>query len=189
MIVVTLLAAAPRPAGAQALDVVPVAALPAPRLAFSQQEMALASRVAGNPGLADFYGTNGLQPIFLGPQGARHRAALIEAVGQAASHGLPASRYQQAALRRLDREGADSVEAELRFARVFALWSHDVSGGILDPRKVESGIKREVRRPRTGDLMRDFARAADPGAVLAALPPRDPRYRALRDALARQSRL
>ncbi|MEF9604734.1 peptidoglycan-binding protein, partial [Paracoccus sp. PXZ] len=179
----------PHLAAAQALDAAPVAALPAPRLSFSEQEMQLAEQVADHPGLADFYGTNGLKPVFIGAEGIPRRAALIEALGQAASHGLPAGRYRQAMLRKLDREGADTVEEEIRFARAFADWSRDVSGGILDPRKVEPGIKREVQRPRTGDLLRAFAAAADPASMLATLPPQDPRYEALRQALARQSRL
>lgn len=189
MVVAAALAAMPRVAAAQALDVVPVAALPAPRLSFSEQEMQLAQQVADHPGLADFYGTNGLKPVFTGAAGAARRAALIEALGQAASHGLPPTRYRQAALRTLDREGADTVEEEIRFARAFADWSRDVSGGILDPRRVEPGIKREVQRPRTGDLLRAFAAAADLVAMLAALPPQDARYEALRQALARQSQL
>jgi len=190
VIVLAILAAMPGAPGAQALDSTPVAALPAPRLSFSDREMRLAERVAHHPGLADFYGTNGLQPIFTGPQGAARRAALIEAVGQAASHGLPPSRYDRAGLMRLDRQGIDDLDAEIRFARVFADWSHDISGGLLEPRQVEpGGIKREVRRPPVGALLRRFASAADPGAVLAELPSRDPRYEALRRALARQSRL
>ncbi len=189
LVVLAVLAVLPRPAVAQGLDAAPVAALPAPRLAFSEAEMRLAERVAAHPGLADFYGSNGLKPVFLGAGGAPRRAALIEAVGQAASHGLPTGRYRPAVLRQLDRDGAGTVEAELRFARSFADWSHDVTGGILDPRRVEPGIKREVQRPRTGDLLRAFARAADPAAMLAGLPPQDPRYEALRQALARQSRL
>ncbi|MBT0780673.1 L,D-transpeptidase family protein [Paracoccus sp. pheM1] len=187
--VVAAVLAMPGAAAAQALDAAPVAALPAPRLSFSEREMRLAEQVADHPGLADFYGTNGLKPIFAGAEGALRRAALIEALGQAASHGLPPARYRQAALRRLDGAGADTVEDEIRFARAFADWSRDVSGGILDPRKVEPGIKREVQRPRTGDLLRAFAAADDPAAMLAALPPQDPRYEALRQALARQSQL
>ncbi|CAM3202661.1 Murein L,D-transpeptidase YcbB/YkuD [Paracoccus aminovorans] len=188
LVVSGLLAAMPWPAAAQALEAVPVAALPAPRLSFSEPEMQLARKVAAHPALADFYGTNGLRPIFLGAEGEARRAALIEAVGQAGSYGLPAARYRQAALRGMDGTGADSIDEELQFARVFADWSHDITGGVLDPRKVESGIRREVQRPRTGDLLRRFAAAADPAAVLADLPSRDPRYQALRDALARQAR-
>ncbi|WP_347266579.1 L,D-transpeptidase family protein [Paracoccus sp. (in: a-proteobacteria)] len=174
---------------AQALDAAPIAALPAPRLVFSAPEMELAREIAGDPGLADFYGSNGLKPIFQGAEGATRRRALIAAVGQAASHGLPAARYRAGTLEQLDRSGVDTTGEELRFARVLADWSHDITGGILDPRKVEAGIKREVQRPRTGDLMRDFAGAADPAAMLAGLPSQDPRYEALRQALAAQSRL
>ncbi|KGJ05183.1 peptidoglycan-binding protein [Paracoccus halophilus] len=176
----------PQAGAAQAFDNLSIAALPAPRLAFSEREMALARAVAGAPDLADFYGSNGLQPIFLGGEGAARRAALIGAVRQAASHGLPAARYRQAELRRSDRAGSDDLARELLFARIFARWSHDITGGILNPRKMDGGIKREVLRPATGDVMRQFAQSADPAAVLAGLPMTDPRYEALRRALAGQ---
>ena len=101
MVAFAMLLGATQTARAQALETVQLAALPAPRLVFSSQEMQLAEAVAGDPGLADFYGTNGLKPIFLGPEGAGRRAALIEAVGQAASHGLPPARYRQTSLRQL----------------------------------------------------------------------------------------
>ena len=184
-----VLTAVPRLAIAQALETAPVAALPAPRLTFSEQEMLLARQAAAYPGLADFYGTNGLKPLFSGPEGAVRRAALIAAIDEAASHGLPPSRYRAQLLRQLDREGVDTAEEEIRFARVFADWSHDITGGILDPARVEPGIKREVLRPRPGDLLREFVTSADPAAMLAALPSQDPRYEALRKALAKQSRL
>lgn len=71
LVVLAVLAVLPRPAVAQGLDAAPVAALPAPRLAFSEAEMRLAERVAAHPGLADFYGSNGLKPVFLGAGGRR----------------------------------------------------------------------------------------------------------------------
>lgn len=166
-----------------------VATLPAPRLSFSADEMRLAGRVAGNPGLADFYGTNGLQPIFTGAEATARRAALIEAVGQAASHGLPQARYGHDLLVRLDQAPQDWLTAEIAFALAFARWSHDITGGILEPGKVESGIKRKVQRPSTGEMMRAFAAAQDPAAWLAALPSRDPRYLALQAALSHEAGL
>lgn len=188
-VVLALLLGSVQVARAQALDTVQLAALPAPRLVFSQREMQLAQAVAGDPGLADFYGTNGLKPIFLGDEGARHRMALIDAVGQAASHGLPPARYRQTDLRQLNAAGPSSIEDELRFARVFARWSHDITGGILDPRRVEKGIKRTVNRPATGDLMRYFAQSTDPARMLDGMPLKYQRYEALRAALAAQSGL
>ena len=189
MVAFAMLLGATQAARAQALEAAQLAALPAPRLVFSPQEMQLAEAVAGDPGLADFYGTNGLKPIFLGPEGAGRRAALIEAVGQAASHGLPPARYRQTSLRQLSGAEPASIGDELRFARVFARWSHDITGGILDPRKVEKGIKREVKRPATGDLMRYFAQSADPAGMLDSMPMKYQRYEALRAALAAQSKL
>lgn len=165
-----------------------MAALPAPRLIFSDADMSLARAVAGYPGLADFYGSNGLKPVFLGTQAAARRQALITAIASAGSHGLPVARYGVQQLIVMDRQGAGSLDAELAFAQAFLKWSHDVSGGILDPQKVDPGIKRSPLRRPAGEMMREFIAAADPQAWLAGLAPRDAEYLALQNALASMSR-
>ena len=177
------------PALAQGLETAAVAALPAPRLVFSPEEMALAEAVAGNPGLADFYGSTGLQPVFEGEAGSARRHALIEAVDTAGRHGLPPARYGHEGLLGFDRDGASGLEAELAFARTFARWTHDLTGGLLDPTKVDPGIKRSVQRVPTGELMRQFVASPDPEAWLAALAPRSRPYLDLQAALERMSRL
>lgn len=179
----------PQKAAAQGLETASVSALPAPRLAFSDQEMQLAQAVAQDPGLADFYGSNGLKPVFLGGQGAARRRAVIAAVAQAPSHGLPQARYRADALASLDTGHVDSLDEELAFARVFERWTHDLTGGILDPQRVDPGIKRKVDRTGTGDLLRALVSSADPAGFIAGLGPTDPRYGMLRAALSRQDRL
>lgn len=176
-------------AHAQSPELAVAGALPAPRLIFSESEMALAAAVAKSPGLADFYGTNGLRPIFGGHAGAGLRAALIAAVGEARGNGLPPARYHQQNLIELDRSGAGALKDEIAFAKTFANWTHDITGGILDPAKIGHGIKREVTRPATGDLLRAFAKADDPAAWLRGIAPQDRAYLALRAALGRQSGL
>lgn len=188
-LMVTAVMLAVAPPAARALDITPIAALPAPRLLFSDQEMQLAQAVAGRAGLADFYGSNGLKPVFLGAEAASRRAALIQAVGQAASHGLPPARYGRAHLQSLEASAVDDLNKELAFASVFAQWTHDLSGGLLEPQKVDPGIKRQVQRPATGELLRGFVAAQDPAAFLASVAPADPRYQTLRAALAERAEM
>lgn len=162
---------------------------PAPRLAFSESEMTLARAVANSPELADFYGSNGLKAVFTGAEAAPLRQALITAIGRAGDHGLPAQRYEIDRLRGLDARGATSARDELAFARVFARWTHDVGGGLVDPVKVEPTIKRVVLRRPAADILRAYSQSADPAAVLAAIEPQDPRYKALQRALGARSEL
>lgn len=179
----------PLSAVGQGLEAAPIAAAPAPRLVFSEREMALAQAIARQPGLADFYGTNGLQPIFSGPEAAARRSALIAAVSRAAEHGLPPHRYEPERLRALDSAGGDTPQTELVFARVFARWTHDVGGGILNPQRVDSSIKREVLRRDTAGMLHDFALSTDPVGLLEGVEPQDPRYKALQKALGGKAEL
>lgn len=157
----------------------------APRLDFTTAEIAFAEAISDDPGLAAFYGGNDLKPVFTGTESRARREALLEAIETAPEHGLPAARYQLERMRAfLDAPGG-GPEAEIAMARIFASWVHDVSAGVLDPRKVDPGIKRKGQGADTGALLREFATASDPGAVLARAEPRDPRYHALKEALAR----
>lgn len=163
-------------------------AAPAPRLDFTPVELDLARALAPDPGLAAFYGARGLRPIFTAPEAAAQRDALIAAVETAPAHGLPPARYDAAGLAAA-RDRADGA-TELAFAHSFSAWAHDLGGGLIaDPRKIDSGIKREVLRRPLDTLLTEFAQSADPAAVLAALAPADPRYRALSEALVAQGAL
>lgn len=170
-----------------ALSAAPGLASPAaPRLTFTDAELALAQGVLRDPGLAAFYGGNGLRQVFTGPESRARRAALLAAVRTAPEHGLPAARYQPerlAALALID-DADPAIEAEL--AGIFALWVHDVSAGILDPRKLDSTNKREAEGVDLAALLTAFASAPDPARVLAGAEPQAPQYQVLKRALAAQ---
>ena len=162
-----------------------VVAAAAPRLDFSAGELALATALAGDADLAAAYGNRALQPIFTGPAARQRRLALRDAVATAPSHGLPVRRYRLQRLFELADGPAEGSAIEVELARIFALWVRDVSGGILDPRRVDAAIKRQGSGADVGRLLGEFAIADDPAAVLERAAPADPRYLALQDALRR----
>ncbi|MTD99500.1 L,D-transpeptidase family protein [Paracoccus sp. YIM 132242] len=151
----------------------------APRLHFTPAEMALAQAAADNPDLAAYYGTHGLQPVFMGPQAALRRDALARAVATAPAHGIPAGRYGAAALSGEVRD----VATEVAQARILARYLRDMTGGVVRPASVDPLIKREVKRPPIDRLIHDFAQASDPARFLLDLQPRHPAYLALQRAL------
>ncbi|MFV0303767.1 MAG: murein L,D-transpeptidase [Paracoccus sp. (in: a-proteobacteria)] len=158
----------------------------APRLEFSVPEMELARTVAAWPGVAAFYGENGLQPVFGGSGGQALRAALISAVEAAHEHGLPSGRYQ---LQRLRSVNPDSIEGEALFARIAARYLRDVTSGAIDPARADGQIHREVIRASIAGQLRALVASPDPAAFLRAQGPKDPRYLALQAALAARTGL
>ncbi|WP_299358945.1 L,D-transpeptidase family protein [uncultured Paracoccus sp.] len=160
------------------------AAAPAPRIEFSSAEWAFAEAIAIEPGLAAFYGGRNLDPVFSGAAGAARRIALLAAIERASIHGLPPARYRGPDLERVHQAGASGADAELAFAMTFARWVNDVTGGIVQPDRVDSGIHRDVRRPPLDEVLATFAGSNDPAEALRLIEPRDPRYRALQAALA-----
>lgn len=163
-----------------------VAALPAPKLDFTEFEMQLAETVASDPGLAAFYGAHALQPVFLGPQGAPRRAALLDAVATAPQHGLPPQRYDMTGLSR-DTSASD-VATELRYARALSRWAGDVSNGLVNPARTDPMNKREVIPVDMTALLEGMTQG-DPAAALAALAPQDAAYLQMKDMLSKQAAL
>ncbi len=160
---------------------------PAPRFDFTEDQVLLALALADRPAIASYYGQNGLKPVFTGPDGAARRVALIEAMSAAVAHGLPSGRYPVARLRSLPPAGTAPMRAasEAEFAFAFALWVHDLSAGMLDPGKIDPGIKRRPAGVNVAKVLDEFVTSPDPAKVLADLAPKDPRYLALQAELAR----
>ncbi|MFN3525622.1 MAG: murein L,D-transpeptidase [Paracoccus sp. (in: a-proteobacteria)] len=160
----------------------PVSVAAAPRLHFTPEEMALATAVAGDPGLAGFYGRNGLRPIFQGESSLHRREALLAAIAQAPRHGIPAHRYAPETLPAPDAAG-QGLEAELAYARALSRLLSDLSGGVLTPSRVDPEIKRDGTGADVSALIAEFAQSPDPAAAIAAVAPDHPAYRVLQQAL------
>jgi murein L,D-transpeptidase YcbB/YkuD len=158
------------------LTAVSVAA--APRLDFTSQQMALALAVSDDADLASFYGSNGLRPIFLGPEGEVRRLALRDAIGNAPRHGIPVARYQPDRL-----TATEGLAAEIAHAHALSRLLRDLTGGVLNPTRVDPEIKRQPVRTAVVPLLARFEAAADPAAVLAGAGPDHPAYLALQQAL------
>ena len=102
---------------------------------------------------------------------------MLRALDGAAAHGLPASRYDAEGLRarfaaiRSERERG---LLEVAMSRAFLDYAHDVSNGILEPAKIDSGIVREIPRRDGLELLTGIAGAEAPAPFLRTLAPHAP---------------
>lgn len=140
---------------------------------------ALAEAAAADPELAAFYGARNYQPIWTTGADAERREALFAALARAADQGLAPSRYGEAELRALfatvaseRRRGALEAAVSAAFLR----YAHDLTSGILDPKSVDAGLVREVRRRDGAAMLAALADTPEPGAFLRSLAPRAPQY-------------
>ncbi|MEM1344085.1 MAG: L,D-transpeptidase family protein [Pseudomonadota bacterium] len=125
-------------------------------------------------------------PRWLTPEGqpSPHAKALLDALSQAHTHALPASRYGAEALaRRLATPTADPGLARA-LDQAFLAYARDLTSGLLEPRDIDPNIMVEPPRPDAAALLSGLAEARDPVAFLATLAPRHPEYAALKARLA-----
>ena len=140
----------------------------------------VAEAAASDREIAAFYRDRGYQPLWTGSdaQSMERREALLRALQDASVHGLPAGRYDLAALdlnlRQITTERALG-QAEVEMSKLFLRYARDVTTGILEPRKVDGNIVREIPvRDRT-ELLSELANA-NPNAFIRSLPPQTPEY-------------
>ncbi|SPH17894.1 hypothetical protein DEA8626_01422 [Defluviimonas aquaemixtae] len=150
-------------------------------LAFRQ---AAAEELASTPALAEFYRERDYAPLWTSSADTERRAALFRALAMAPEHGLPAERYDAEGLKAAFLSLASERQRgrlEARVTKSFITYAEDMQSGVLDPRRVDSGIVREVPKRDRLATMRALA-ASDPSAYFGALPPQMPQYEQLRRA-------
>ncbi len=149
-------------------------------LSLTGYKQAVAESISEDAEMAAFYRDRAFAPLWTAPGqvGMDRRAALIEALGTAADHGLPAARFSAQALLaqlRAARTDRDRGRAEIALSQAFLDFAHALNGGLIDGRKVDSGIKRAPQR-LSSRLLLERIEAGAPRAVLASLAPQGPEY-------------
>jgi L,D-transpeptidase YcbB len=142
---------------------------------------AVAAHVADHDALAAFYRQRDYAPLWVGPEGADRRQALLLALDRAADHGLPVARHDAAALAdalRSVRSNRDLGRIEAMLSQALLAYARDIQSGVLVPSQIDAGIVREVSRRDPSRLIAAFARS-DPYTFLRDLAPRSPEYVAL----------
>ncbi|MFK7882448.1 murein L,D-transpeptidase [Roseobacter sp.] len=157
--------------------------------AFKQS---VAEASARDKDIAAFYQANGYDSIWTGNGRDRNRrAALIQALKSADDHGLPASRYDVAALQAKMKDARTPRElgqVEVEISRVFLQFARDLQTGALIPSRVDKAIVRNVPyRDRTSYLV-NFVKSS-PKGFFRALAPNTPEYTGLMKEKLRLERL
>ncbi|WP_116131917.1 murein L,D-transpeptidase [Tropicimonas sp. IMCC34043] len=147
-------------------------------IAFKQ---AVAEAAQGDQAIATFYAGRDYKPLFTGRGDGKRRAALLTALDNAGAQGLPASRYDAAALQTALKSATSERalgQAEVLAAKMFLQYAHDVQSGMLNPRSVDSGIVRTLPRRDPLQQLQAFSKSS-PAGFLRALPPATPQYASL----------
>lgn len=154
----------------------------APSLMGQAFTQSLADAAQSDQTIARFYQARGFETFWTGPQDSQRLAALMQALDNAAAHGLPIARYDAMALR-AQAEAAqiegDLARLEVALSAAYLSYARDISSGALDPIKVDAGIIREIIRPDPAALLAAMAQTPDPERYLHSLVPVSADYTAL----------
>jgi len=151
--------------------------------AFKQ---AVAEAAAKDKGIAAFYQANKYKSVWTGRSGKdrKRREALLNAVTNAADHGLPVSRYNPQHLQALlkqARSPRDRGAVEVEMSRIFLQYSRDLQTGVLTPSKVDREIVRQVPLRDRVSYLTNFTKSS-PKRFFQALAPKAPEYTRLMKA-------
>jgi murein L,D-transpeptidase YcbB/YkuD len=139
---------------------------------------AVAAESSAHDAIAAFYKAHNYQTLWTGEADAARRSALLNAIARAGDHALPVQRYNPKALTALlmaaETEG-DRARAEVAFSVAFANYATDIRSGVLQAKKVDSTIVREIARPDVTALLTAMTKG-NPVAVLHDLAPKSPQY-------------
>ncbi|KIC42762.1 peptidoglycan-binding protein [Ruegeria sp. ANG-R] len=146
-------------------------------------QMAVAESASPSPAIAEFYRTNGFDPVWVGntPEHAARRTALIRALSTTDLHGLPGARYDvQALMTQMQnaRTTRDLGLLEAELTRVFVKYASDLQSGAVRPSQIDAGLVRSVERRTAGEHL-ELLVSGEGDAYFKKLMPQSRQYRSL----------
>ena len=132
-------------------------------------------------GIQDFYAASNYEPIWAGKKNKARRKALMAALKSSGSQGLPTARYKIAALDaalKASRNTANIGAAELLATKTYLQYAHDLSSGIVSPKRIDKELS--IDRPRRSDeSLLAAMKKGSPAGVLSGLMPKSKEYQLL----------
>ncbi|OWU83758.1 peptidoglycan-binding protein [Oceanicola sp. 22II-s10i] len=146
-------------------------------MAFMQ---AVAEASARDRDVAKWYRDTGYAPVWTAPgdEARMRRAALLDAFAVAHAHALPEGKYSADKLRAMMSRAVtprDLGRLEAELTRVYLDFATDIQTGVLVPREVDDGIKREVPLRSVESYMTGIT-SPDPVGFVRGLAPRTGEY-------------
>ena len=147
---------------------------------ITAMKQAIAEAASRDKAIASFYQQRSYEPIWVGKSGKdkQRRKAFLAALKNGAAHGLPMGRYDpKTVAANLDaaRTPRDLGRLEVEMSRLFLQYAQDIQTGALTPKRVTSGIERQIpRRDRTAQLTA-FSKSSASGYI-KNLVPKTPEY-------------
>ena len=149
-------------------------------------KQAVAETAALDEEIAAFYRARQFEPLWTGEGDIylARRNALLEALGQAAMHGLPADRFRAEdaiALMRSVSNPREMGRVEVELSKAYLAYARAVQTGLLEPRRIDAGLVREVPYRNKATLLAALENP-DPRQAIRALAPTTHEYARLMKA-------
>lgn len=138
-----------------------------------------------------FYAERNYKPLWTGKSDRNRVRALLKAIGDSSSHGLPTVRYDAAGLKATlasARTSTEKANAELLATRTFLLLAQDMSSGVLEPRKIDREMAIAPPRRSHKQLLEAMAKSS-PKGFLKSLAPKHPDYKRMQKEKQRLERV
>ena len=135
-----------------------------------------------NP-IASFYIGRNFEPFWV--KSERRLENLISSISEAKLHGLPLSRYPLEELRQsiFENDLSQKAKLELMATETFLLFAQDISGGILNPNKIDNNINVTPERKDAKVLLASLTDSVNINLFFRSLFPSSSEYKSLLNEL------
>ena len=135
-----------------------------------------------NP-IASFYIGRNFEPFWV--KNERRLENLVSSISKAKLHGLPSSRYPLEELRQsiFENDLSQKAKLELMATETFLLFAQDISGGILNPNKIDNNINVIPERKDAKVLLASLTDSVNINLFFRSLFPSSSEYKSLLNEL------
>ena len=136
----------------------------------------------GHP-IFSFYNKRDFEPFWIGNN--KRLKSLSSSLSEAKFHGLPSSRYPLKELSQaiFEQEPSQKAKLELMATEAFLLFAQDISGGILNPNKIDTNINVVPERKDTNMLLASLTESLNVNTFFQDLFPKTNEYNSLLNEL------